>query len=192
MMKIGERIRELRKKNGISQTTLANIMRNEYGLGTDRVAVSKWETGYQMPGTDAVRCIAMYFGVTADYLMGGEAHSEMCVPIYKSIYKKGENKGYAVLPHGYDGDFCIIAPDDSMSGAGILAGSFVFGKSNSYADNGELTVAVVDGTVVIRRYYSEGNTVVLVSECGRSVPSIYGKNEVNVLGRAVVVQCPLI
>lgn len=192
MMNIGERIRELRKKNGISQTTLANILRSEYGLGTDRVAVSKWETGYQMPGTDAVRCLAMYFGVTADYMMGGEAPAEMCVPIYKTIYKKGENDGYAVMPHGYDGDFCIISADDSMSGAGILAGSFVFGKSSSFAGNGELTVAVVDGAVVIRRYYSEGNTVVLVSECGRSVPDIYSKNQVAILGKAVVVQSPLV
>lgn len=192
MMKIGERIRELRKKNAISQTTLANILRTDYGLGTDRVAVSKWETGYQMPGTDAVRSIAMYFGVTADYIMGGEAPEAICVPIYKNVYKKGENDGYAVLPHGYDGDFCVVASDDSMSSAGILAGSFVFGKSSSYASNGELTVAVVDGTVVIRRYYSEGNTVVLVSECGRSVPAIYGKNEVNILGKAVVVQSPLV
>ncbi len=192
MMKIGERIRELRKKNGISQTTLAAILRNEYGLGTDRVAVSKWETGYQMPGTDAVRILAMYFGVTADYLMGGDAPADMCVPIYKTIFKKGENDGFAVMPHGYDGDFCVIASDDSMSGAGILAGSFVFGKSNLCAGNGELTVAVVDGAVVIRRYYSEGNTVVLVSESGRSVPYIYNKNQVTVLGRAVVVQSPLV
>ncbi len=192
MMKIGERIRELRKKNGISQTTLANILRTNYGLGTDRVAVSKWETGYQMPGTDAVRSVAMYFGVTADYLMGGEAPADMCVPIYKIIYKKGQNDGYAVLPHGYEGDFCVIASDDSMSGAGILTGGFVFARSTDQASNGELAVAVVDGTVVIRRYYSEGNTIVLVSECGRSVPAIYSKNEVTVLGKAVVVQCPLI
>ena len=91
-----------------------------------------------------------------------------------------------------EGDFCVIAPDDTMSGAGILAGSFVFGKSSSFACNGELTVAVVDSAVVIRRYYSEGNTVVLVSESGRSVPSIYGKSDVLVLGKAVVAQCPLV
>jgi hypothetical protein len=145
-----------------------------------------------MPGTDAVRILAMYFGVTADYLMGGDAPADMCVPIYKTIFKKGENEGFAVMPHGYEGDFCVIASDDSMSGAGILSGSFVFGKSNSCAANGELTVAVVDGTVVVRRYYSEGNTVVLVSESGRSVPYIYNKNQVIVLGRAVVVQSPLV
>ena len=191
MVNIGERIREMRKKNGINQSELAQILRKNYGLGTDRVTVSKWETGYRTPGTDAVRSLAMYFGVTADYLMGGDFPQERGVPVYKSIFKKGDFEGYAVLPHGYDVDFCIVSDDDSMCGAGVLCGGLVYAKSSPYVSNGELAVVVVDGSVILRRYYSEGNTVVLISECGRNVPTIYNRSEVKVLGKAIVVQCEL-
>ncbi len=192
MMNIGERIRQLRKRNGINQSTLAMILRKEYGLGTDRVAVSKWETGYQVPGTDAVRSLAMYFGVTADYLMGGEMTEEKCVPMYKNYYVKGEHQGFAVLPHGCDADFCIVACDDSMCSAGVISGGTVFAKSCASVGNGELAVVVINGVPMLRRYYSEGNTIVLVSECGRSVPSIHTKDsKVSVIGKAVAAQCEL-
>lgn len=193
-MNIGERIRELRKSNGINQSTLAQVLRTHYGLGTDRVAVSKWETGYQMPNTDAVCCLAQYFGVTADYLMGcvNNNTAEKYVPVYRNKYEKGSYDGYAVLPYNCKADFCIIAPDDSMTNAGVVCGGTVFAKSQSTVGNGELAVVVIDGYIAVRRYYCEGNTIVLVCENMRNVPTIYNKSQnIEILGKAVTVQYDL-
>lgn len=68
----GEKIRTLRKKAGMTQTELSEKLNSEYGLKTDRVMISKWETGFQTPVVSTLSCIAKVFGVTLDYLNGAE------------------------------------------------------------------------------------------------------------------------
>lgn len=68
----GEKIRALRKKAGMTQTELSEKLNSEFGLKTDRVMISKWETGFQTPVVSTLSCIAKVFGVTLDYLNGAE------------------------------------------------------------------------------------------------------------------------
>ncbi|MBS5183323.1 MAG: helix-turn-helix domain-containing protein [Anaerotruncus sp.] len=67
---LGSKIRELRKEAKYTQEDLARLLRNNYGLGTDRAMVSKWETGFQEPQVHTLKCIANLFGVTIDELNG--------------------------------------------------------------------------------------------------------------------------
>lgn len=67
---LGSKIRELRKEAKYTQEDLARLLRNKYGLGTDRAMVSKWETGFQEPQVHTLKCIANLFGVTIDELNG--------------------------------------------------------------------------------------------------------------------------
>ena len=41
---LGDKIREERKRMGLTQTELAAKLRQRYGIKADRVTVSKWET----------------------------------------------------------------------------------------------------------------------------------------------------
>ena len=66
----GEKIRELRKKAGMTQTQLSEKLNADFGLNTDRVMVSKWETGFQTPVVSTLACIAKLFGVSLDYING--------------------------------------------------------------------------------------------------------------------------
>ena len=59
---LGSKIRELRKKKGITQDTLANA------LSVSPQAVSKWENGIALPDIALTPAIASYFGVTMDEL----------------------------------------------------------------------------------------------------------------------------
>ena len=68
----GEKIRALRKKAGMTQTELSEKLNSEFGLKTDRVMISKWETGFQTPVVSTLSCIARVFGVSLDYLSGTE------------------------------------------------------------------------------------------------------------------------
>ena len=61
-MKIGEKIKNLRKFKGISQEILAQA------LGVTYQAVSKWETGATAPDVGLIPAIASYFGVSIDDL----------------------------------------------------------------------------------------------------------------------------
>lgn len=61
-MKLGTKIKSLRKGKGISQEALANV------LGVTFQAVSKWETNAATPDMGLIPPIASYFGVSIDEL----------------------------------------------------------------------------------------------------------------------------
>ncbi|MBQ8746990.1 MAG: helix-turn-helix domain-containing protein [Clostridia bacterium] len=61
-MNIGYKIRELRKKRGITQEQLANV------IGVSFQAVSKWENGIALPDITLAPVLAKYFGVSMDEL----------------------------------------------------------------------------------------------------------------------------
>ena len=62
MIKLGEKIKTLRKQKNISQEVFANY------LGVSFQAVSKWENGNTMPDVTMVPAIASFFGVSTDEL----------------------------------------------------------------------------------------------------------------------------
>ena len=57
MSVIGERIKELRLEQGVSQSTLGN------SIGVSQKAVDYWERGYIVK-------LADFFNVSSDYLLG--------------------------------------------------------------------------------------------------------------------------
>lgn len=69
-MNIGENIRELRKKRGITQEQLAER------TGISFQAVSKWKTGASLPDITMAPVLSAYFGVTTDALLSFD-RSEM-------------------------------------------------------------------------------------------------------------------
>ena len=62
MIKIGEKIKALRKQKNISQDVLANY------LGVSFQAVSKWENENTLPDVMMIPAIASFFGVSTDEL----------------------------------------------------------------------------------------------------------------------------
>ena len=77
-MNIGNRIKELRIKNKVTQEELANA------LHISTQAVSKWENGGS-PDLELVPEIAAYFNVTTDYLF--DLKQNEIVDIDDKIYK---------------------------------------------------------------------------------------------------------
>lgn len=65
-MTLGEKIRTLRKKAGLSQEALAEK------LGVSRQAVSKWENDNGMPETEKLITMAKLFDTSLDDLIGEE------------------------------------------------------------------------------------------------------------------------
>ena len=73
-MALGEKISELRKKSGISQEKLAEL------VGVSRQAVTKWEGGNANPDTENLIRLAGIFGVSLDELCGVDSEKQKPEP----------------------------------------------------------------------------------------------------------------
>lgn len=67
MLKIGEKIKELRKSQDVTQEKLADYLNISYQ------AVSKWENNLALPDLSLIPALCNFFGVTSDYLLGIKA-----------------------------------------------------------------------------------------------------------------------
>lgn len=114
MSNLQTRLREMRKKNNLTQSDMAKLLRDRYNLKTDRVMISKWETGFQVPEVYTIACIADLFGVTMDYLNGKEMQTVQHDKIYKNLPKPTITEDFIPYPiigeiaAGYDN---FISPD---------------------------------------------------------------------------------
>ena len=63
-LKIGEKIKLLRKEQDVTQEKLATYLNISYQ------AISKWENGTAYPDISLLPAIANFFGVTSDELLG--------------------------------------------------------------------------------------------------------------------------
>ena len=72
-IKIGARLKELRKKQNVTQEQLAEA------LGVTNQAVSRWESESGYPDIEYIVPIAKFFSVTANYLLENESVSVLNV-----------------------------------------------------------------------------------------------------------------
>lgn len=66
MMTLGQKLKEIRKRFGMSQEQLAEI------LNVSRQAITKWENDGGLPDVSNLQEIAKTFGITVDYLSDDE------------------------------------------------------------------------------------------------------------------------
>ncbi len=71
-MMFAEKLKNARKKAGISQEVLAEK------LGVSRQAVTKWETDKGLPDIENIIMISNLFGVSVDELLSSEKESSVC------------------------------------------------------------------------------------------------------------------
>lgn len=83
---LGERIANLRKEKKVSQEELADV------LCTSRQAISKWERGESDPDIGRLKDLAIYFGVSIDYLLGYDLESTSVNSFIERIKKSIESK----------------------------------------------------------------------------------------------------
>lgn len=76
-MKLGEKIQQLRKSNGMSQEQLAEK------ILISRQAISKWELGESIPDADNLLQLSKLFGVSVDYLLNEDYNSDNDIPAVK-------------------------------------------------------------------------------------------------------------
>ncbi len=87
MKNIGIKIKELRTERKLTQNELATA------LNITQDSISLWEKGKRIPDTQYVVLLAMYFDVSADYLLGLEDETGAKTYAQNSYYNNGTHNG---------------------------------------------------------------------------------------------------
>ncbi len=197
------RIKEFRKKNGMTLEELAAV------LGICKQTVHRYETGAisNIP-KEKVEALAKILGTSPSELLGWDSGRsifdyENILPINtkklpilgeiacgEPVYAEEEYGSFAVVNESIDADFCLRAHGDSMTGARIFDGDIVFIRSQSSVDNGEIAAVIIGDEATLKRvyYYPEENKLILSPENARYAPLFYSGDElekIKIIGKAV-------
>ena len=149
------RIRDLRKKNGLSQKELGRI------LHVDQTAVSQWETGKTSPSTETAVQIAQLFDVPVEYLLGHDTSTPsnpkstggVWIPVLGEIAAGipieavTDIIGYEEIPEAMarNGDFFALKVKGGSMEPRMLEGDVVIVRKQSMVDTGDIAVVLVNG-----------------------------------------------
>ena len=176
------RIRQLRKKNHLTQEALADKLRKQFNIKTDRPTVSRWETDKQVPEMYAISCLAKIFNVTIDYLNGTDCNAIYTIdnaiplPDVRSVPLVGdiacgepilaeENiENYVNAPESSNADFALKCKGDSMINARIFDGDIVFIRQQPTVENGQIAAVRIGNEATLKRVYLYDNRVELRPE----------------------------
>lgn len=198
------RLKELIKERKINQKTLLEQ------LGINKNAIRIWEQKESLPNKSTLIAIADYFNVTVDYLLGKSekrgARYDNIYPIVKKripvlgeiacgkpMYAIEDRESYMCAGTDIQADFCLKCKGDSMIGARINDGDYVFIKEQPMVNNGEIAAVIVNDEATLKRvmYYPEKNMIILKAENPRYADIVLIGAEldnVHILGKAIAFQ----
>lgn len=200
-----KRLKELRKIKKITQTDLANILHLSHG------AVAMWETDKRQPDNDTLMQIADFFGVTVDYLLGREnelaiknqidvGELEMYpIPLVGKVVAgmpiecEEYIEGYVYINHRPKEEyFALKVFGDSMINAGIPDGAILIVHKQSYAENGNIVVAFLNGEQTVKYLKYSEDDMYLVPANNNYLPiHIKKTDEFLILGKVVEIRINL-
>ena len=79
--------------------------------------------------------------------------------------------------------FALKVRGDSMTGAGIFEGDYVFVRKQEQVSNGEITVALLGDEAVVKKFSQNGKTIKLMSENPKYKPIT--SNDIKILGKVI-------
>ena len=207
-MTVGDRIRQVRQEQDVTQQELADY------IGVSKQAVYKYENNIvtNIP-TDKVDAIAKRLKVSPAYLMGWEEQPTpkptspapippgfIPMPKMKKVPLIGaiacgdpitalqNREGDADVPENVRCDFALKCHGDSMVGAGIHDGDVVYIHIQPEVENGEIAAVRIGDEATLKRVYLHMDYVELRPENPAFESIIRRKedmNDVHIEGKAV-------
>lgn len=198
------------------------VYRVSKATGIAASTFSDWKSGRSVPKADKLRRIAEHFGVTLDELLRGNlSPEEMQVPDSDAVgYPKRRGRcrlpiigeiragspiitNETVLGYEYadvedtEDFFYLRVCGDSMKNCGMVDGSLVLFRKQSYAEEGNIVACLVGGeSATVKRFRKEGHRIFLCPENDdyRPIelsPIDFETGEARILGVAVEVRIHL-
>ena len=149
-----ERLKELRRREGITQTELARALQVSVG------AVGNWESGKRKPDLGMMTRIADCFCVSVDYLTGRTPLQESTAGLFpvppmqtvpllgdimcgEPILAEENAEAMVPVPMGIPADFCLRCRGDSMTGARVLDGDRVYIRRQETVEEGQIAAVLI-------------------------------------------------
>ena len=169
---IGQRIRARRKVCGMTQTALGDA------VGLNKSTIQRYESGkidtIKLP---VLAAIAQTLNVSAAWLTGQSPHAEpeaaptlnwndfdnlrpigtKRFPILgeiacgEPIFAQEERELFVTAEDSIRADFCLVARGDSMIGARIYDGDYVFIREQPMVENGEIAAVIIGEEATLKR-----------------------------------------
>lgn len=189
MIRLNERIKQLRNEAGMTQQEFANLLK------MSRSAVIMYERGEREPNLETLTFIADYFDVDMDYLLGKTDHRNKLswlknlnesedisiidaikgispletkkyrllgnVACGEPIFANEETEVYIEAGADLKADFCLRAKGDSMIGARIYDGDIVFIRQQDTVEDGEIAAVLIEDEATLKRVYFDKEAGIL-------------------------------
>lgn len=209
-MTIGERIKYLRKKNGMTQTDIAKRL----GIATQTVYKYEKNIVTSIP-MENIEKLAEIFGVPPTYIMGWSQTEDETSSIKNiatpynpkvhdililgqiaaglPLYAEDNIEGYTYTDRNGGAEyFALRVKGDSMTAAQINDGNLIIVRVQSIVENGEIAVIRVNNDeATVKRFKQEGDIVHLVPQSFNPKHEVQTYNlkdtKIEVVGK--VVEC---
>ena len=207
-MKLGNKLKAIRKENNLSMEELKNILNYKYDLNISKSMISRWENNKSEPFNTYLSAYAREFNLDMNDLLDIEDKNDLSnIPGIKIIKKfvtvplLGEiacgepifcNQNYDNLFQIDEDlaqpDFSLTARGDSMIDVGIDDGDIVFFRNTPVVENGKIAAVIIDNTTTLKRFFKNDHEIILQPENKSYSPIIIREDdgqEVRVLGEMV-------
>lgn len=199
MSLFGNRLRQLRKEDNLTQKELAD------NLGLAFSTISMYERGIREPDFETTESIADFFNVSMDFLLGKNPNTSdvknlISMPKMNRIPLLGtiacgepilasENlDGEVTIPEDIKADFALRCKGDSMIDARIMDGDIVYIRQQPTVSNGEIAAVLIGDDATLKRVYITKNAITLMACNSKYEPFVFSDGEaehVRILGKAV-------
>lgn len=202
-----ERLTLLRKEKKLTMKQLGLI------FGAAESTVSNWENGNREPSIAMLIKMSAFFNVSIDYLTGAsdnrkdnkktpslqdevELKDTYAIPLFERVsagvpLDSQENlEGYIYISYKpKENYFALRVHGDSMINAGIRDKSILVVHKQSYAENGDIVVALINGESTVKRFKIYGDNIFLMPEnpAYEPIPIMKGADFL-ILGKVVEVR----
>lgn len=197
----GDRLKEIRIKQGISQQKLADF------LGVDRTTIGKYELKNVTPNTDVLKKMASFLNTTEIYLMGFEESSQKKAPIQGvkipvlgrvvagvPIEATTEILDYEEIHPDLacTGDFFALQIKGDSMEPRICEGDVVIVKKQNDVENGNVAIVLINGCeATVKKIKKTENGIILIGyNAAVYEPHFYTNEEIQklpvvILGKVV-------
>ncbi|MBI3584240.1 MAG: helix-turn-helix transcriptional regulator [Nitrospinae bacterium] len=194
---IGDRIKQVRKAQHLTQQAFARI------LGITQGFYTGIETGKYSTSNEILTCITSNFNINLNWLLTGEGEMYKRLPIPKAKptvlvpvlgrvpagfpneIPENEITEYVHLPDAPPGSFVLIVKGDSMSPK-IKDGDYVIFKPNGEIKSGDVIVVNNEyGETMLKKYYVDKNGDVLLVSENPEYPAFKPNEHYSIIGKVI-------